>query len=330
MGREKQVSATDFTPRPVFVRRASSSVRRGDQFIYSSGVLLVAFNPRFDDFVASVAYELRTKIVYRTDNGKFARGLVRASSELEAIHQAYLASALADGGDIRLVAHFYRRQDPRAFNRWMMSIRFTSPDWHFFEEETVKADAIRVQQGQARKMELVLGCAALLTADIAGEPGKRIRRIIDLADRVGYPANLQLWYYNRELLRDYLSWRTSDPERKRWAQATGGRLPFDGYVSGRGNWRVFPFQGIFKQYSELDPLNCSAGLKKHFIVLDDYMFDSLENKVKGELARTAPLRSELSKFGGGDSVVHGSLAEIFFRHLGALQASPNHLYSAYK
>src|SRR5258707_7378118 len=52
--------------------------------------IVVKFDSNFDEFAARVAYELRGKILYRTDGGRNARGLVRATGDLKTLHNLYL------------------------------------------------------------------------------------------------------------------------------------------------------------------------------------------------------------------------------------------------
>src|SRR5215471_16929749 len=57
-----------------------------EKTVGTSTVFKVNYNSDFNEFAASVAFALRTMIVYRTDGGRFARGLVRASGDLQNIH----------------------------------------------------------------------------------------------------------------------------------------------------------------------------------------------------------------------------------------------------
>ena len=87
-------------------------------------IFTVKFSSNFDVFAANVAFKLRSLIIYRTDGGRYARGLVRAPGDLQKIHAALLRKSTSDGDPITLVARVYRRQDPVPSNRFVLSIRF--------------------------------------------------------------------------------------------------------------------------------------------------------------------------------------------------------------
>jgi hypothetical protein len=242
----------DYAVREIFRKRADAARKRGDRYSSSMELHSVNFDSDFDKFAANVAHGLRTKVYYRSDGGNFARGLVRASGDLELIHKAYMASSPPppNGGQIRLRAHFFRRKDPVAENRWVMSIRFTAPDWGFFDEDVIVASPDRIRKGRASLMDDVLQCALMFADEISGTTGKRIRAMVALADRLDYPENENLWYYNRAAAREYFSWRTDNKRRQAMTQATGGKLPFDGYVYPHGNWRIYPFKTILHRHGQ--------------------------------------------------------------------------------
>src|SRR5208282_1764915 len=110
----KNSPQTNYMPEEEFVMRREAAKRRGDIWMHTSGDLLVPFDSDFDKFAANVAYAIRGLVVYRSDGGVFARGLVRASGHLKMYHDAQMAvTPPTNGTKIRLVAIFYRRKDPR-------------------------------------------------------------------------------------------------------------------------------------------------------------------------------------------------------------------------
>jgi hypothetical protein len=80
---------TDFTEFNIIDDRYMEAVRRGDLQVISVHPINPKFDPDFDVFAATVAYELRHRLYYRTDEGKNARGLVRATGDLATLHKLF-------------------------------------------------------------------------------------------------------------------------------------------------------------------------------------------------------------------------------------------------
>src|SRR6185295_7714012 len=134
------------------------------------------FNDNFDSFAANVAYELRHYIVYRTDAGYFARGLVRATGELAIIHEELRKQKYPTGEKITIAAALYRRSHKVPTSRWMMSIKFgrihIAPD----ESEKVVASTAVTAQSDKNLAERVLDWVSQ-TANEPSWTGDRKKRI---------------------------------------------------------------------------------------------------------------------------------------------------------
>jgi hypothetical protein len=324
MGNGPQERRTDSTPLEVLRKRAEAARQRGDKYVKSSGVMLIKFRNDFGEFAADVAHNLRREIVYRTDHGRFARALVRASGDLEVIHKAYVGQSTAEDAPIRLAAHFFRRRDPIAPNRWVMSIRFSAPDWGVFDADVVSADAERMRKAREALMDKVIDCAEMLADGIPGPQGERIRAMIDIAERLPFPTNEQLWYYNPHAMREYFSWhaQTDDKKRLEMTGATGGRLPFDGtYYGTNGSvvWRIYPLKTILRRYGGSITSFCNPDIKKELTFMDNQIFESFSD-MNVELNQTT--------LGGGAS--YSALQKRFLSHLVDLQNDKRHFYSVYK
>ncbi|WP_163612537.1 hypothetical protein, partial [Klebsiella pneumoniae] len=72
---------TDYMPPAEFARRALEQTRLGFKPIGQTLTIVATYDSDFDQFAAKVAHELRHYVVYRSDGGVFARGLVRASQD---------------------------------------------------------------------------------------------------------------------------------------------------------------------------------------------------------------------------------------------------------
>jgi len=318
MGNGPQERRTDSTPLEVLRKRAEAARQRGDKYMKSSGVMLIKFRNDFDEFAADVAYNLRREIVYRTDDGRFARALVRSSGDLEVIHKAYLEKSTPEDAPIRLAAHFFRRRDRIAHNRWVMSIRFSAPDWGFFDADVVTADADQMRKLRRALIDKVIDCAEMFADEIPAPHGNRIRAMVDIADRLPHPANEGLWYYMPVPMWNYFSRGTSDEERIRMTSETGGKLPFDGYAQP-GQWRIYPFKDMARYYGNSSQLSCDPRIKEYLLQMDDGIFESL---------RKMHREDQISAGGGG--ATYSTLAKRFLSHIVDLQENKNHLYSAYK
>src|SRR6266851_5127506 len=88
---------TDYMAMEELKKRAQEHIARGDQPLGETRMLVVKFDTNFDRFAANVAYELRHLVVYRTDGGNFARGLVRQTAQLANFHRELLETSIANG-----------------------------------------------------------------------------------------------------------------------------------------------------------------------------------------------------------------------------------------
>lgn len=319
---------TEFTPMQVLHRRAQSARKRGDRYVQSLHDIKVKFDQNFDQFAASVAYELRHKIVYRTDGGNFARGLVRQTGDLKLLHDVYLTTNTPAGSVIRLNVIFVRRQDPVPPNRWTMSLRFIAPDWVEEEEEVIVADQTRVTNARCTALERIHVCMESVAKNLPGLFGERVRRMIAIADQVDCPKSLDLWYYNRAAAIEFFTWRTSDDRRNEMMATTKGKLPFDGYIHPHGEWRIYPFRDLVQKFAHKSLDDCGPEMQ---IVLEFHhtQIANTFHDINRELNKADPLLAELNKFYKGASSMYG-LGEPFLEHLKKLQDTKDHLYSAFK
>jgi|GEM_PF-6583142 len=165
----------------------------------------------------------------------------------------------------------------------------------------------------------VIECAAQAADGIPGKDGERIRRMISIAVRAGYPRNLQLWYYNRYMITKYFDRQnTGDKTRALMTSNTKGKMPFDGYF-GTASWRIYPFQELVEKYKAAAMSPCDPGIRVELLYMHNQIQMSIDDLVKliGSLA-----------LGGGSMYQGGPSA--FIDHLNELVGTPDHLYSAFK
>ncbi|MGO4514101.1 hypothetical protein AB4Z51_44850, partial [Bradyrhizobium sp. 2TAF36] len=317
----------DHTPMEVLEKRANDARERGDTYLGTVDNILVQIGA-FDQFAADVAHQLRHRIVYRSDGGRFARALVRASGDLQKIHTALLAMDTPFQGKVRLTAILFRRVDPHAVDRWVMGIRFFAPDFiDITEPVVVKASRTRVASAKCVQLERLLPWMHLVAKEIPGKRGKRIRGMIELADRLDCPKGLELWYYSRTLTLAYTTppmWM-GPKGRARMTEATGRKLPFDGEGwdgARRDQWRHYPFKWIVEHHAFQKPADASR-MKIELLVYENEI-----NATFVELNKRSAQTKPASSLGPrGDREYLSNEVADFIKHLGALTKDPNHLYS---
>jgi hypothetical protein len=147
---------TDYLPAEVYERHVNDALRRGDKTFGDPHKISAVWDPNYDRFVANVAYELRHYVVYRSDGGQYARGLVRQSGEINAIFHELRKSAPAKGVKIGLLATFWRRQNPNPANRWALIVRFSATGIIALEPEAISASQDVSFHSEKNFVELLL------------------------------------------------------------------------------------------------------------------------------------------------------------------------------
>jgi hypothetical protein len=322
---------TDYTPRSVFAQRMRH--HSNDKYIGDTNVFIVRFDPDFNEFAANVAYALRFLIVYRTDGGKFARGLVRASDDLKHIHLALLDIPVQKATPIRLLARLYRRRDPLAANRWVMSIQFArgAADIVRGDDEPIAASQAVTDRSRCGLMDQIIHGSTILFSEPKnhGPHVERTLKMLAIADRLGCQKAWDLWVYSGPVVFAYVQLFTGDPARKRMTAATAEKFPFNGdsgYDAAHGQWRIYPFQdaaNACRGHSAEDCRNIAAfqisGAEKQLALSMDAIFQE-----KNKLALVSSFNKISSqKFGS-------SLVADFLDHIQSFIDDPNSLYSVFR
>jgi len=342
----KEPHRTDYMPSAEFARRALEQTRLGFKPVGQTLTIVASYDSDFDQFAAKVAHELRHYVVYRSDGGVFARGLVRASQDLSLIHRDYLAQKLANGTRVTLAARLYRRQHMQPGDRWVMSVRFAKVAIRFDkdEAEVVHASPAIVQQSEKAYAEKVLQHAinAAYNPSWSGDRQKRIIDWVILAAELDYPAFLDLWYYNRVAVFEYVNWNTLDKRRADMTRATGGKLPFSGTTGGMGGhgtfsappntpWREYPFRNaIRKCHGRTNVDDCYGLVGNELKFAESEIFTSIQEMEK-QIKRTSMAANQdpwQSPIGASSDAV-GASAAPFFKHVLQLLNDPKSLYSTY-
>jgi hypothetical protein len=317
---------TDYLPSEVYQRHIREALERGDKTFADPHILLVSWNSNFDLFVANVAFELRHYIIYRSDGGRYARGLVRDSDYIADIFKAFQKSRLADGTKIRLQATFWRRRNTRAANRWAMIVSFLALGIVTMQDEPIYASPSVSKQSEKQFVEMLLHEADLVAQNVTRQnpnQGERVSGMVKIAADLGHPGCLDLWYYGPLHVEVYLDVHTNNEFRRKMTARTGGQLPFDGWpMQGEGQnwdtheWRAFPFRAILKLCKGRDPDQRHAVINNVLLKAEEAIFLSIKK---------ANFRYQTI----GDARALGPLAVAFYDHFQGLQTSSQNFLSAF-
>jgi hypothetical protein len=329
----------DFTPSTIIDSRFMEAVRRGDRQLISVHAISPKFDRNFDVFAANVAYELRHRLYYRTDGGKNARGLVRASGDLAVLHKLFSTNSPPPrpGGAIKLNAVFIRRKDARAHMQWTMAIRFNNTtDFTFVgvDEEPVHTD--KVASIQEKMMKMYLDHAHKVAEKMPGPRGVRIRKLLGIADRVGYPRNWNLWIYFSGAIYEFMNYRikrkdeevNSNAPRRKMTTATNGRTPFTGDAGPGIEWQIFPIRGMVVACSKFASIeDCDGTMHNHLKQTEAEIekgFDAIARRTQ----EVTSMPTSVNPFNTTPSETHlGPMAFRFHKHLVALTKDKDSPYS---
>jgi hypothetical protein len=325
MGSASQKLRTDHTPLSILQQRDQAAMERRDQYVGTTSTITVKFAPTFEEFAANVAHKLSHWVVYRTDGGRFARALVRKSGSLEKLYHYWHDQKIPTNSSVKLVATLYRRQDPLANNRWVMEIFFEKPgaetiDFGDSEGDIVIVTRNRFQALQTTTMDKIISVAVSFSYQNFFKPGeefKRIRKMADIAERIGSRKAWDLWYYNYNPMRVYI-FHSTDSQKKEMTRATNGAIPFDGRCAyTTSHWRTYPFREMAQRHGLRKVVEMTNAVAKDLLAYDQRMLKGI-NKISADLSKI--------RLGGGS--IYKS-AWPFVEHLQTLLNSPDHLYYAY-
>jgi hypothetical protein len=332
------------TAREVYERHLKEAAHRRDVLSYQwVQINNVPFDSNFESFANSAAYAIRGLVIYRSDGGSYARGLVRASGQLLGIHRAYMAldNRPANGTPIRLAAALVRRKDLDPTRRWMMWIMFRAPDFEFGDEIVIAPDPSVVSRGWKNVTDDMLSHAHTWIHTQHGDRAKRVEEMLKIADRLGYPNNWDIFYYARRAVFLYIRWEAGQPDedklgiqskRGKMTLATGGKVPFNGdngppeYIP----WRIYPIRDSAKLCMGKDPDGCAAVISQQLRHHEEDMLATFRD-IDAEINRVFSVPSSMNPFAltGKSASSLGPLALSFLQHLSGLTKNPDSFYSVY-
>ena len=301
---------TDYAEKKFFQDRLRSSMKRGDKHYKSLKKVKILFQNNFEVLVHRTAYALRHHMTYRSDGGRIARGLVRATGDLGRIHQFYQEQGTSDDAPIWLDVQFWRRKDAKSNRRRVMNIQMAPSEFYVMEEIEHKVDENKMRK---TRLDKFVDRAGLLCARIRGENGARIHKLIlDIADDMPASKVRNLWHYNPLVVKQYVNIYTDDTTRRKMTRTTHGKLPFDGYGGPHGNWQTYPFRQIADLYSPDWP---EVRVINKLIGIDKAIYSS-HKKIENAI--------DSASLGGGDA--YGPLVQKFIKHFKSLKKNKKHIY----
>jgi hypothetical protein len=182
---------------------------------------------------------------------------------------------LKEGDLLELNVVITRRKDKNPHNVWVLAVDFSEVT----RNVEFTGDFVDVKNPKAR-VERFIDEALIIAKKIPGVKGKRVQAYLELADQVGYPQLLELWYYNAVAVEAYS--RASEHERKKMFADAGGTFPLTGELQGYQyppSWQVYPFRKIPYDSYEYRP---EEDIKTMLGALDERIKESLSSMIRGE------------------------------------------------
>jgi len=235
--------------------------KRGGSRVYRQLIIPIPHPRTLDAFVREVAHAIREYVVYRTDGGNFARGLVRHSRDLTRMWNWTQSDEQKETETHEIRVHLLRRRAPKHSDRWVLELQMFKPAVReiIFEKKEgnviqpnlrdVKERAEAVIDHILQKIDApeVLGKAAQVYGK--GKDKKinkeRARAYFVLADHVGWPKFKTLWCYHQDAVENFC--KATIEDRNKWLQGKK-KFPLEGLTGTMGHgpapdqpWRLYPF-----------------------------------------------------------------------------------------
>jgi len=224
----------------------------------------------------------------------------------------------------------------------MLSMRFGLVKIDMDSEVIVASPAI-VQQSRNKLAQDILDRATVYVTSRKDDSDatKRMRAWVSLATRIGSPAYLELWYYNRVAAFEFVNWNTLEPRRLAMTRATNGRLPFDGVTGSMSQsgtfsappdtpWRNYPFKDVYKEaMRHPDPQSINDYIAAQLNFSEDEILRTISEIVQQIKRVSMASGLDFSSNSSTPSDALGALASAFAKDVGKRLKDPNTLYGIY-
>lgn len=211
----------------------------------------VQFSEEWPVFCALVAHELRHEIVYRSDDGRFARALVRLHPSLFGIFQKNMATTKSYRWQtLFLFVEEIRLElpNPKARHMILLSFKLDERSHKAFDN----APGIKSTKMDEILFDRFIRKGITISQSRTGKKWEDINELLGQARRLGRPDAYKLWAYNFDAVDVFFD--SSEEERKHLLP--GGELHRtynwmwahpEGRYSARGQnnpWRRFPIHEL--------------------------------------------------------------------------------------
>jgi hypothetical protein len=221
--------------------------------------------------------------------------------------------------------------------QWVMAIRFNNTsDFTFVDADEEVADTDPVLSIQEKMMKLYLDHADKVAKNMPAPRGTRIRKVLDIAERVGYPSNWDLWIYFSGAIYDFMNYRiqleneetNAAAPRRIMTSLTDGRTPFRGSAGFGKDWQSFPIREMVLACSKIQAVeDCDATIHNHLKQAEA----EIEKGFNAIIERTKEVQSMPTSVNPLDTTpseaLLGPMAFRFHKHLVALTKDKDSLYS---
>ncbi|NNE56602.1 MAG: hypothetical protein HKN36_00710 [Hellea sp.] len=278
----------------------------------------IAFDERWPVFAAYTAKALKHRIIYNSDGGYYARGLVRLSGDLHRIYTDNMARHPNERwSQIGMKVLILRFPSGNPRDRLAVVIRFKeSETYSFGSEKIVPEEGLQKSLEKKRTSIFLLKAMTIAMAMENAGGGKKwanITELLQFAIVVGYPKNMKMWIYNPKALAAYHE--ISEAERKKFQKHLGYFFHFKGEFNVRGKvpikWQLFPIADLNRLARESEII-----IKRRLSEYYDGGLEAINNIVKLKRAHSS---------GAGGFPVSKRVQE-FWREFAKIQKTSNTNY----
>jgi hypothetical protein len=210
-------------------------------------------------------------------------------------------------------------------NNWMFS-NSANPGIIYIPPSDIDFDPEEICAWAPSNAKTFMMRLSAIAQGMSGYKGERVKTLVQVMLKAGYPGCMDLWYYNDMAISVYVDWKTDPSKRREMTRATSQAFPFDGDsgVYGqfgseerqRGKWRIHAMKNLFDEFAcgDWD----AAAMKDRLESIDEEMYKGWHEM---------DMVSAKSSQGGGSAFPQ----EVwdFIHHVSLLSKDDTHLYSAF-
>jgi hypothetical protein len=202
-------------------------------------------------------------------------------------------------------------------NNWMFS-NSAKPGLIYIPNAKIDFDAEQLCSWMPSEVKKFMLRLVAISQGMSGYDGERIKKLVQVMVRAGYPGSKNLWFYQTLPVLQYINMWNGNAMRREMTKTTQGAFPFDGDSGTHGPWKIYPVADLLDEFAcgHWDP----AALKHRLQVIDNDMYQGWYAMSQISGGRTTQ---------GGESL-YGELVWEFINHVKLLSEDDTHLYSAFR